>query len=185
MDNSDKTKLDTPKPRYEHFLRLFRTNEDRLFGFILRLLPNFTVAEDVMQETMMTMWRKFDEFKEGSSFSAWGMRIARFKVLEYHHRDRRHGMVHFNDELLDQLSDLDKGPDKIENTYLEALHGCVDKLKDQNRDIVKFRYSRDMSIKQIADELSVSVNVIYKSMSKIHYVLQKCIERTLSAWELT
>lgn len=176
--------LDTPESKYEYFLRLFRTNEDRLFGFILKLLPNFSIAEDIMQETMMTMWRKFDDFKEGSSFAAWGMQIARYKVLEYHHKDRQHGVVRFSDEVLNRLSDDDKSG-KMENSYFEALHGCVDKLRDQNRQIVKLRYTRELTVRQIADELSVSANVVYKSMSKIHYMLQKCIEKTLAAWELT
>jgi RNA polymerase sigma-70 factor, ECF subfamily len=184
MKKPENQNLDTPESRYEHFLRLFRTNEDRLFGFILKLLPNFSIAEDIMQETMMTMWRKFDDFNEGSSFAAWGMQIARFKILEYHHRNRQDGQIQFNDEVLDRLS-KDDGPGKLENSYFEALHGCVDKLGDQNRKIIKLRYSKEMSVRQIADELAVSANVVYKSMSKIHYMLQKCIEKTLAAWELT
>jgi RNA polymerase sigma-70 factor (ECF subfamily) len=184
MDNADKKRLDTPKSKYEYFLRLFRTNEDRLFGFILKLLPNFAIAEDILQETMMTMWRKFDDFEEGSSFASWGIQIARFKILEYHHRGRQPGVIHFSDDILNRLSD-DQGPGKMESSYLEALQGCVDKLRDQNRNIVKLRYSQEMSIRQIANELSVSANVVYKSISKIHYLLQQCIEKTLAAWELS
>lgn len=187
MENIDKHKPDNQKSRYEDFLRLFRTNEDRLFGFILKLLPNFSVAEDIMQETMMTMWRKFDDFKDGTSFAAWGMQIARYKALEYHHRDRQKGLVQFSDEILSRLTDDDNrnGPTNPDNNYLEALRGCVDKLKDENRNIIKLRYSSELSVKQMADRLAVSANVIYKSMSKIHYLLQKCIEQTLAAWELT
>jgi len=184
MEKPVTQKAAVPESRYEYFLRLFRTNEDRLFGFILKLLPNFSIAEDIMQETMMTMWRKFDDFKDNSSFAAWGMQIARYKVLEYHHQDRHHGVVQFSDDVLNRLSE-DDGPGRLESSYFEALHGCVDRLKDQNRQIVKLRYSREMSVRQIADELSVSANVVYKSMSKIHYMLQKCIEKTLAAWELT
>lgn len=50
MGNTNKNKRNTPKFRGEYFLRLFRTNEDRLFGFILNLLLNSTIAEDIIQE---------------------------------------------------------------------------------------------------------------------------------------
>lgn len=179
-EKMEKTSQAVPKTQYEHFLRLFRGNEDRLFGFILKLLPNFAVAEDIMQETMMTMWRKFDEFEEGTSFAAWGMKIARFKILEFHHQNRRDGVVYLGDEILQRLTD-DDGPSRLENAYLEALHGCVDKLKDQNLKIVTLRYSRQLSVKQIAEQLSVSANVVYKAMAKIHFMLQQCIEKATAS----
>lgn len=165
-----------PKEKYEVFLRLFRANEDRLFGFTLKMLPNFAIAEDIMQETMMTMWRKFDEFEEGTSFSAWGIKIARYKIMEFHQQNKKAGVVYLSDEILRRLTDDDR-PGKLENSYFEALHHCVDKLKDQNHHIITLRYSRQMPVKQIAEELSVSVNVVYKSIAKIHYMLQQCIEK--------
>lgn len=179
MRDKDKTKCSAvPKGQYESFLWLFRANEDRLFGFILKLLPNFTVAEDIMQETMMTMWHKFDDFEEGTSFAAWGMKIARFKVLEFHHQNRRPGVVYLNDEILGKLADNETSC-KHDNCYLDALHGCVDKLKDQNHQLITLRYSRQLSVKQIAQQLSISVNVVYKTMAKIHYMLQQCVEKAV------
>jgi RNA polymerase sigma-70 factor (ECF subfamily) len=175
---------DLQKSQYEHFLQLFRKNEERIFGFILKLLPNFSLAEDIMQDTMMIMWRKFDDFEEGSCFAAWGMQIARYKVMEFHQQNKRHLVVHFNDEILTRLT-ADNSPGRTKNRYLEALHGCVDKLKEQNKEIVMLRYLKEMSSKQISQQMGVSTNVIYKNIAKIHYVLQECVEKTLSAWELT
>ncbi len=175
---------DFQKSQYECFLHLFRKNEERIFGFILKLLPNFSLAEDIMQDTMMIMWRKFDDFEEGSCFAAWGMQIARYKVMEFHQQNKRHIVVHFNDEILTRLT-ADNATGEMKNRYLEALHGCVDKLKEQNKEIVTLRYLKEMSSKQISQQMGVSANVVYKSMARIHYMLQECVERTLSAWELT
>jgi RNA polymerase sigma-70 factor, ECF subfamily len=172
------------KTQYERFLQLFRRNEERIFGFILKLLPNFSLAEDIMQDTMMIMWRKFEEFEEGTCFAAWGMQIARYKVMEFHQQNKKHVVVHFNEEILKQLTTDDSGSGS-KNRYMEALHGCVNKLKEQNQEIVMLRYSKEMSSKQISVQMGVSTNVVYKSIAKIHYLLQECVEKTLSAWELT
>jgi RNA polymerase sigma-70 factor (ECF subfamily) len=182
--NSLNKPQDFEKTQYERFLQLFRRNEVRIFGFILKLLPNFSLAEDIMQDTMMIMWRKFDDFEEGTCFAAWGMQIARYKVMEFHQQNKKHTIVRFNDEILTQITtdDSDSGS---KNRYLEALHGCVNKLKEQNRQIVMLRYSKEMSSKQISQQMGISSNVVYKSISKIHYLLQECVEKTLSAWELT
>jgi RNA polymerase sigma-70 factor (ECF subfamily) len=170
--------------QYERFLQLFRKNEERIFGFILKLLPNFPLAEDTMQDTMMIMWRKFDDFKEGTSFAAWGMQIARYKIMEFHQQNKKHVVVHFNDEILQQLT-TDSSSVGSKSRYLEALHGCVDKLKEQNREIIILRYLKEMSSKQISQQMGVSTNVVYKSIAKVHYLLQQCVTKTLAAWELT
>jgi len=174
---------DSEKTQYERFLQLFRRNEERIFGFILKLLPNFSLAEDIMQDTMMVMWRKFEDFEEGTCFAAWGMQIARYKVMEFHQQNKKHTIVHFNDDILKQITtdDTSGGP---KDRYLEALHGCVNKLKEQNREIVMLRYSKELSSKQISQQMGVSTNVVYKSIAKTHYLLQECVEKTLSAWEL-
>jgi RNA polymerase sigma-70 factor (ECF subfamily) len=175
---------DFEKTQYERFLQLFRRNEERIFGFILKLLPNFSIAEDIMQDTMMIMWRKFDDFEEGTCFAAWGMQIARYKVMEFHQQNKKHVVVRFNVEVLKQIT-ADDSEGGSKNRYLEALHGCVNKLKEQNRRIVMLRYSKEMSSKQISQQMGVSANVVYKSIAKIHYLLQECVEKTLSAWDLT
>lgn len=172
------------KNEYERFLQLFRRNEERIFGFILKLLPNFSLAEDIMQDTMMIMWRKFEEFEDGTSFAAWGMQIARFKVMEFHQQNKKHLVVRFNDEILGRLT-AEEPSSGSKNRYLEALHGCVNKLQEQNREIIVLRYLKEMSSKQISLQIGVSTNVVYKNIAKIHYLLQQCVEKTLSAWELT
>jgi RNA polymerase sigma-70 factor, ECF subfamily len=185
MENDSPNKpQDFEKTQYERFLQLFRRNEERIFGFILKLLPNFSLAEDIMQDTMMIMWRKFDDFEEGTCFAAWGMQIARYKVMEFHQHNKKHIVVHFNDEILKELTTDDSSVGS-KNRYLVALHGCVNKLKDQNKEIVMLRYLKEMSSKQVSVQMGVSTNVIYKNIAKIHYLLQECVEKTLSAWELT
>src|ERR1700754_3134100 len=77
---TDKSKL---------FLRLFLQNERRLYAYILTLLPNRVDADDVLQETSLVMWDKFDAQSPPTDFTAWGCRIAYFKVLNLYKRTQR------------------------------------------------------------------------------------------------
>src|SRR5262249_43469814 len=73
------------------FLRLFLQNERRLYAYILTLLPNRADADDVLQEASLVMWDKFDDENPPADFTAWGCRIAYFKVLDFckkRHRSR-------------------------------------------------------------------------------------------------
>src|SRR5437763_16203421 len=53
-----------------------------LRAFILSLEPNFTDAEDLLQEVFLVITRKANEFQEGTNFFAWGCTIAWFILME-------------------------------------------------------------------------------------------------------
>ena len=75
-----------------------------LYAYILSLLPNREDANDVLQDANLVMWRRSDEFVEGTNFLAWAYQIARYKVLA-HHRDCHRDRHIFDDGLFAQLAD--------------------------------------------------------------------------------
>src|SRR5437762_11195067 len=78
--NPDKNKL---------FLRLFLQNQRRLYAYILTLLPNRADAEDVLQETSLAMWDKFEASTPPTDFLAWARRVAYHKVLDFYKKTHR------------------------------------------------------------------------------------------------
>jgi RNA polymerase sigma-70 factor (ECF subfamily) len=58
------------------FLRLLMANQNRIYAFILTLVPNWSDADDIMQEAAETMWSKFQQSQPINNFSAWGIKIA-------------------------------------------------------------------------------------------------------------
>ncbi|MEX0867762.1 MAG: sigma factor, partial [Pirellulales bacterium] len=70
------------------FEELFRGHARAIFGHVRALVPNSQDAEEVFQETSVTLWTKFDQYQRGTDFRAWACRIAYYKVLKL--RDRQH-----------------------------------------------------------------------------------------------
>jgi RNA polymerase sigma-70 factor (ECF subfamily) len=64
-------------PKHEQFMALFVRHEPGIHSFLTSLLGNLTDAEEVMQETSMAMWKKFEQFEAGTSFRNWAFQIAR------------------------------------------------------------------------------------------------------------
>src|SRR3954468_11174561 len=85
------------------FLRLFLQNERRLYAYVLTLLPNRADADDVLQEASLVMWDKFDPDRPPDDFTAWGCRIAYFKVLDAYKRSHR-SRVRFSQEMLERVA---------------------------------------------------------------------------------
>jgi RNA polymerase sigma-70 factor (ECF subfamily) len=170
----------TSDEKYERFLKLYQANQDRIFRFIVTLLPHYSAAEDMMQDTMLVMWRKFDQFEEGTNFAAWGTQIARFNITKYYRSSNVVG-IRFDDTALNQILEQKAGFEPVENRYLEALEGCVRQLQGASRDLLSLRYNDNMRITDIAVKIGKPLNAIYKHFSRIHHSLYECIERKLKA----
>ena len=162
----------------DRFLRLLLRNQGRIYAFILALMPNRHDADDIMQETVTLMWRKFDSFTPGTSFSAWGRAVARNRIMKFfdrHHRSR----VRFSDELLRAIEkQTDSSLDRMDR-FVSALRECVEKLEETDRRVIHMRYEQDVPTKQIADLLGSSIHATYRSLARIHRVLERCVRRTL------
>lgn len=182
--SSDKSESRDKESRYGLFLKLYRQNESALFGFIVKLIPNFSIAEDIMQEALVVMWDKFDTFQEGTSFLAWSKQIARYKVMNFIRKDKDIEVVHFSESLTDKIAEVDDGI-SCYDIYYEAMHKCVDKLKESNKKIVHLRYIKNMKVKDIARTMGATSNSLSKQVARIHYMLRKCIDRTMQAWDMT
>ena len=61
----------------------------RLYAYVLTLLPNRADADDVLQETSLVMWDKFDPADPPADFLAWARRVAYHKVLDFYKKSRR------------------------------------------------------------------------------------------------
>ncbi|TWT54934.1 ECF RNA polymerase sigma factor SigH [Rubripirellula amarantea] len=162
----------------EAFMRSFLQSERRILGFILSLVPHMSDAEDLLQETCSTMWRKHDEFEAGTNFTAWGISIARYKVLSYR-RKMHSSKVMFSEPMMVQIAETTERLSPSSSARAEALQGCLKKLRENDREIIRLRYYAENSPKETARQLDRSVDSIYKSLNRIRQHLLSCIRQSL------
>lgn len=172
------------KQEYKDFLRLILEHKSQIYGFILRLIPNRTIADDLMQETTLIMWEKFDQFEPGTNFPAWGIQIARLKILQYRSAAKK-SPVHFSQEVFNSLAGPEQTQEDQEKEKIKALETCLRKLSKRDHKLIQLRYSEKQKIKKIALNLGWPSGKTYKLMAKIHYLLKECIERHLSVSRAT
>lgn len=164
----------------EEFLELLMENEKKIFTYILTMVTNSWDAEDVMQKTIVVLWRKYSEFSPGTHFAAWAKTIARNVILE-HRRDEKRFNVLLSDKVLDLLHrDLEDFSDETVDMRMQYLQICLDKLPKQQRQIIHMRYRLNHSVKQISEEISKSTHVVYRALSRIQQILLRCVRRSLA-----
>lgn len=167
----------------ERFLKLLLANQRRIYALIAMLLPRAVDVDDVMQETLLTMFRKFYDFEQDTDFAAWAFRIARYKVMEHRRKDANR-QIQFSTEALDMILSRAEAVIKGTDDRIEALQNCVTRLRKRDRDLIKMRYEQDAKTSGLARHLGEPTDRIYKTMARIHNWLQECVRRTLAEWEV-
>ena len=170
--------------RSEQFVLEVIASQRRLYAYILTLIPDFNEANDVLQQTNMSLWRNADRFELGTSFIAWACRVAYYAVLE--HREKIHRTrARFSDVLLDCLSHESESLIENEDVRLKALTKCLKEMPKHWSDLIQRRYVKEEMIKSIASSMGKTTDAISSRLFRIREMLWKCIRRRMKLEEAT
>jgi len=161
--------------------RLFMKNSGAVKGFILALLRNTSLADDVLQETFLVVTAKAESFRPGSNFVAWACTIARFKVLEEIRKQPPQPYL-FRQNVIEALTaDLPEDNDREE--VLRHLEHCMAELPSSARAIILLRYFHSLVPEEIGRKLSLTIDSVYVTLSRARRNLRRCVETKLAHQE--
>jgi RNA polymerase sigma-70 factor, ECF subfamily len=165
--------------RSNEFTDLLTAQQSSLFAYIYAIVHNLRDAEDVYQDVAITLWQKFDGFKAGTNFAAWARATARFKVRDFL-RSKRRGRIYFNDRLLIELTETlaasgATNDAEVAQVYHRALLDCMSRLNAIDQQLVALSYSRDCTLKEVAEQEGRSLQSVCNSLKRIRSVLFDCI----------
>jgi RNA polymerase sigma-70 factor (ECF subfamily) len=168
--------------RREHradFAALLARHHLPLMGYVLTMVPKWSDAEDIVQESMAVMWRKFGQFEQGTSFLAWARQIARFHAMNYLRKQARDRHV-FSAEVIELMSSEAEAEVEQLESERAALQTCIEKLDARSRSLLSQCYASGASIKAVAENFRCTPNSVYKSLNRIRQILLSCVRRTLA-----
>jgi RNA polymerase sigma-70 factor (ECF subfamily) len=164
--------------RMERFAQLLATCQRKVFLYVLGLVHHAADAEEILQETNMVLWRKFDRYQAGTAFDRWACRIAYFEVLKFREKRGRSQQL-FSTEFIESLAtETENALDSLDNRR-DALAQCLGKLRENDRQLVMHRYQQDATTQSVAAALGRSVQGTRKALHRIRAALLVCVERTL------
>jgi RNA polymerase sigma-70 factor (ECF subfamily) len=165
-------------PKHEAFMALFVRHEPAIHSFLTFVLANLDDAEVVMQETSMTLWKKFEQFEPGTSFRNWAFQIARFEAMNFRRKRRRDRHL-FSDELVRLLAEeAEQQAARLEEERRVLAH-CVAKLDARDRGVLSGCYREGSTIKAYAERVGRTPNAVRKHLARIRTALSLCVQRTL------
>lgn len=168
----------SPADPRDHVNALFVQFSPEVRGFILALRPDPSRADDVFQETFLTVTRKAADFRPGTNFLAWACAIARYKVLEEGRR-RPKAPQPLSDEVLESLCAVMPEPEE-EDHELMLLTECLSELHTHVRRAMEMRYEQGHKPAEIARRLGWTAESVYVVLSRARATLRDCVGRKLS-----
>ena len=162
---------------------LYDLTSAKLYGLSMRVVGKSEWAEDALQETFLHIWRSAGDYRASlSPPMAWLGLIVRSRSLDYLRR-RNADRTHLTDEIDDVMSDTMEGnsPNPMDTTLASqqawALHQCLGKLENRQREVVSLAYLRDLSHSELAEQLSLPLGTVKTSIRRGLDQLRACMSR--------
>jgi RNA polymerase sigma-70 factor (ECF subfamily) len=162
---------------------LLMRHERQIFAYIYTLVPHRHDAEDILQETCLTIYDKFGDFTPGTDFLAWAMRIAWWKVRQARQKFARSKVV-FNDELLEAVAHTAQTMQEETSQIQICLAQCLQKLNERDRRMILTRYERGSGVERAALVSGRSLQAAYKALMRIKQVLHDCVLNSMAKEEV-
>lgn len=161
----------------QRFLSLFLRSEREIYRYVAALVPNPTDAEDIVQQTALALWEKFDSYDANLPFTPWACRFALNKAKQWMERRQRWTSL-LAGGLADELALRREQMLPEMERRLRHLESCLAKLPDEQRTLVEGYYYRRETVEQLAAASGRTVESIYKTLQRVRAALQGCVEQT-------
>jgi RNA polymerase sigma-70 factor (ECF subfamily) len=142
---------------------LFARHHVRVYRFVLRLVRDESVAEDLISEVFLDVWRQAGRFEGRSQVSTWLLAIARFKALS---ALRRRPDEELDDETAEAIEDPSDDPevtlDKKDKSA--AIRKCLEKLSAEHREIIDLVYYHEKSVEEVSQIVGIPENTVKTRM---------------------
>lgn len=165
------------------FETLIRKHKDKVFAFILSKIKNYNLAHDVFQDTFIKVINslKRGKYNEEGKFVPWVMRIAHNLVIDHFRRQKKTRSIAPTDDfdIFDVISNEEKNAEEnmITDQITSDVRKLIEELPEDQKEVLKMRYYRDMSFKEIAKITDVSINTALGRMRYAVINLRKLVEK--------
>lgn len=154
---------------------LLSRNQEKLFTYILFVVHDREMANDMFQETFFKVVSRLQQGKyiANGKFSAWLMRIAHNVIMDWYRQQRAQNIVDAPKEndlsnVGSTLLESSREGELVNNQVMEDVRRMMSHLPASQREVVFMRFYQQMSFKEIAEATGVSINT---ALGRMRYAI--------------
>ena len=159
----------------EAFDILLKRHQERVFNYILRIVKNEDVANDIFQETFVKaiLTIKQGRYTENGKFPAWISRIAHNLIIDHFRQEKSENHQSADLDDVDVLNRKELCEATIEDVLIsdqirEDVKHLIRELPPLQREVLNMRYYQNLSFKEIAEMTGVSINT---ALGRMRYAI--------------
>jgi RNA polymerase sigma-70 factor (ECF subfamily) len=163
---------------------LITRHKKRVFTYILLIVKNHHLAEDIFQDTFIKVIRslKTGKYTENGKFISWVLRISHNLIIDHFRKEKLLNTTSNDDTTIDLFNSPKYSEENIEDKLVfeqitSDVRLLVEELPDDQRQVIMMRHFQGLSFKEIADLTDVSINTALGRMRYALINLRKMIEK--------
>jgi RNA polymerase sigma-70 factor, ECF subfamily len=163
---------------------LFARHRVAVYRWLLRLVNDEALAEDLLSEVFLDVWRQAASFEARASVSTWLLAIARHKALSAR---RRRTDAELDDHIASTVADPADGPDLVleKKSTTELMRACLAELSPEHREVMDLVYYHEKSVREVAriigiPEATVKTRMFYARKKLAELVAGRTHDERLS-----
>jgi RNA polymerase sigma-70 factor (ECF subfamily) len=164
----------------EEILKQLMNQRDRVSAAAWLVVRDTHAAEDIFQNVALKAMTKEVRFENEGALLSWAFITARREGIDWLRR-RKNEPAFLDEAILEQLEQewvAERfGQDAGRSA---ALRDCIGELPAKSCDLLKRRYFDGYACEDVAQQLGIKLDAIYKRLSRLHHALKKCIETKLA-----
>ena len=157
------------------FDQLLKRHHNRIFNYILRIIKNEDIANDIFQETFVKAINTIRQgrYTENGKFPAWISRIAHNLIIDYYRQEKAENLQSSDLTDVNILNRKELCEQTIEDMIIsdqirEDVKYLIQELPDLQREVLEMRYYKNLSFKEIAEITGVSINT---ALGRMRYAI--------------
>lgn len=164
------------------FLGLFQQEEMILRSYLLAATGDIHASDDLFQNVARVLWEKFGEYDRSRPFRGWVLGVARLEVLKWKQRMARSRET-LSPETIAQVAAAAEETSDWTDRLGEFLKQCLGELKATARRVTEMKYSKSLTINEIASRVGKSVPAVEMILVRTRRVLRDCVKRQVRVEE--
>jgi RNA polymerase sigma-70 factor (ECF subfamily) len=166
--------------RTEQFVLLLAQHQEPVFRYIFSLVACEADARDILQETSLSLYRKFDAYDASRPFLPWAYRFAYLQVQKHREKAARSPLL-FSEDVMDLLAHDRERMEPELDQRLRLLNRCLAKLTPQDKELVTSRYAMRQGAEEMMQRFAMSRRTLFRNLELLRLRLHECVTRQLQS----
>lgn len=162
------------------FSKIYEKYKQRIFGFIMNMVNDKNIAQDLSHDVFLKVMRKADQYSQEYKFSTWIFSIARNTTLDYF---KKKSEITFGLDTEENQNWIDQAIDPHQDVEMQAIQRaekdivrkCLQSLKAEHKDVLLMRIYSELNYEEIAQTMGKSLSSIKSLINRAKAALDQCV----------